>query len=509
MFKYFVVVVVFGLKFNLYAQEEVAILPIKFESLFYSKKESLAVSNSENGNLLVLVEDVDKTNYFLLDEKLMITGRIQGEKLNRKFKNFLGYSIEGNSYNIFFSNNSHKKFGRIQIDFSQKIAKEIFFEFDLGKDKYLTSVSNKNDFYIVTGKKNANDVHFHKYVEGDFSKKHISFDLFQYTNLSGFKNYAFKCLKEIQVIDSNSPNPIELTSKKTKLYQVKDTLMFTDDRDIEKTKVILVNTSNFDVEEKIFEKTRIKQEIDFEGEIHNNSHNSYYYNGVLYQVCLNSKKMNFKAKLFSSKAVLKELVLEKEDSITFKNGPIIQEGAPNPMFSDRVRKLEKTSKFLRKSHLGETGLSASLIDDKIQIQIGSYKEIKGGGAAMGMPGFGAIPIASFGAISLTFNPMAAAYGSHSSSKSTHISCVFDTDFNHIKGEPLETIFDKIEFFEDSLGENIKEESEKETKGNLGMVDNDLDIDIEVIQLKNIFFHNGNHYLGYLNVVDKDYHLIKF
>jgi len=54
-----------------------------------------------------------------------------------------------------------------------------------------------------------------------------------------------------------------------------------------------------------------------------------------------------------------------------------------------------------------------------------------------------IPIASFGSATVFFNPTYFAYNSYTSSKSTHIKGLFDTNFNHIKGELKQNVFDKI------------------------------------------------------------------
>jgi len=255
-------------------------------------------------------------------------------------------------------------------------------------------------------------------------------------------------------IDIKNPNAIETTAEKSKLYQLGDELIFSFDYSPVQTKFLRINTNDFSKKVEEFEKPVLSNTASESSSFQH--HNSFLYKGVLYQMKISSKKMKFTAKQFSSKRLLKEIVLNKEDSITFKNGPIIQEGAPNPMFSDRVREFEKTSKFLRKVAKGKTGISVFEYNDMLQIEIGSYKEFKGGGAPMMMPGgFGAIPLGAIGPISMSFNPTFAAYGSYSSSKSTHIKCVFDKKFEHVLGRPYDSIFDEIGDYEEDLKSELQ------------------------------------------------------
>ncbi|RMB59121.1 hypothetical protein EAX61_08650 [Dokdonia sinensis] len=69
---------------------------------------------------------------------------------------------------------------------------------------------------------------------------------------------------------------------------------------------------------------------------------------------------------------------------------------------------------------------------------------QGGGGGMMMPGFGGLPIATVGAVTMSFNPASFAYGSYGATGSTRIESMFDGDFNHIDGEVVDNIFDRID-----------------------------------------------------------------
>ena len=78
--------------------------------------------------------------------------------------------------------------------------------------------------------------------------------------------------------------------------------------------------------------------------------------------------MIFRVKNLNDKKNIKEITLKKEDSIIFKNGPIIQEKNVSS-FSSNKRKLEKTAKFLRKVSLSNAGITAIESNSKLQFKL--------------------------------------------------------------------------------------------------------------------------------------------
>ena len=151
-----------------------------------------------------------------------------------------------------------------------------------------------------------------------------------------------------------------------------------------------------------------------------------------------SDDMGFSVKTLDSGEELKNIIITKDDEITFSNTPIIQEGG---MYSS-YREMEKTSKFLRRLGKEDIGVAVSKHKGNYVVTMGSKKEISRGGAPMMMPGVG-FPMASAGAFAVTFNPTFFAYGSYSSTKATRIECLFDENLNHKEGEIPKNSFDRI------------------------------------------------------------------
>ena len=57
-------------------------------------------------------------------------------------------------------------------------------------------------------------------------------------------------------------------------------------------------------------------------------------------------------------------------------------------------------------------------------------------------GFG-MPMASFGGVSVFFNPVYFAYNSYVNTKSTYVNCLLDQNLNHLEGVFPKNEFDKI------------------------------------------------------------------
>lgn len=492
------------------AQEKVAELETNYKSLSYNQKESLTISNPKTGELVILIEDKKHTNLYLLDSDMNLKESLKTEKLASNFISFIGYHITNvGKYGIIFSDNTNKKFGVLSFSFDTKKVFQTELNFKFNKEKYVEGITHNNLFYLMTVNKKDDYVNFYSLTDDyNFEKHAVSFKDITYTTPDGFKKKAsnilltgggFSRISDLYKIDSNSPNSIETTSKKNKLYQVKDELVFTFDKEKKHTRLVRVKIPEFSVTTEIFD----KKKLTIDGYESSFNHNSFFYKNTLYQISINNKEMYFSAKDTYSKKLLKDIVLKKEDSITFKNGPIVQEGGSSIFAEGRVRKLEKTSKFLRKVSSGFTGISAYTVGDLTQITLGSYIVTQSGGGMM-MGGFGGVAGGSIGAISVAFNPTFGAYGGYSSSKSTYIDCLFDINFNHVPGDRKENVFDHIKKFED----NFKENNTSRAKESIN-IDDEIKVIYPKMKLKNVFYHNGNHYLSYLDTFDKKYHIVKF
>lgn len=215
--------------------------------------------------------------------------------------------------------------------------------------------------------------------------------------------------------------------------------------------------------------------------------------------------MKFIVRDLNTSEILKEYFVKKEDTITFKNSPIIQEGGAY----DNYREMEETSKFLRKISSSEVGISVYKLNDNYQITLGGEKQIQSGGAPMMMSMGGGSFVASTGvSVSLPgyFSPSTFAYGSYANTKSTYINCLFDAGFNHVDGDMTNNVFDNINNFKDSE-KGLNKEAKKLTSTNkprAGSISKTTSIKAEIIQK-----YNGHFLFGYFHSKKKTYYLRKF
>ncbi len=502
---------------SVFSQNEVLNLGVKYKSIFYNTKESLAISNTKTDELVIFIEDYEKTNAYLFNKNFQLISEIQTDGLQSSFKDFEGYQInKDGTYVIFFKNKSGKKYGALHLDFKSTKASIEVLKLKLKKEKYLKGITFKDKFYLMSvSNDNSSQVHFYSFKD-DFEILDKTTIPFSFANFfkDGIWEYAKDALSgpldDIVTIDHKVVNPIDITSRPNKLYIKDDKIVLTLDKEREKTKVFTISLETHEKTYSEFMQPKIKEFVFYNS-------NSYFFENKIFQINTSFKEMKFVVKDFYSKELLKEIVLKKDDEITFKNSPIIQEGQiglkKSVLFditlSDNsnisARELEKTSQFLRKASQGDIGISTFKQKNDYRITLGSKRIITLRNNFSPIGGLGDVTKTPVGLINSNFNPSFYAYGHYSFTKSTYIDCLFNEEFEHIEGDITENTFDKIKAFEDAFGRKDKEKRKSDFEYNKF---ESIDFSSEP-KLKNIFRHLGRIYFGYINTNDKNYHLVEF
>lgn len=150
---------------------------------------------------------------------------------------------------------------------------------------------------------------------------------------------------------------------------------------------------------------------------------------------------------------------------------------------NEIRYLDDTAQFLRKVNNGLPGIAITQINNNYQLTIGGTQVLGGGSGGMMMAGGGVVGGAAGGmVVSIYFNPTYSSYGSYNNTKSIYIESIFDAQFNHIQGYPLENVFDKVKAYQDSF---------------------------EKISAEEVFAHNDKLYFGYYNKKSEVYNIVEF
>ncbi len=485
---------------NSYSQEELTVFENTLKTSSSSLKDVIPIVNEKSGDISLFLMDATKVYGYLLNDEFEVINSLSSEDKSRKYKMLIGKSISNtNDYRIYLTNNNQNKFASINFSYGEKAS--TFEEFGLSskKEMLVQTVTYNNDFYLISILKNSSKLIFYKFNDnGKFDRTELDFSSNKFMNsynkesnifrliTSGSGSYGLKMVIDLKKIDENSPNSIEITSEKSKLYLRENSLVFTFDENQKYTQIITVNLDTYESEISAINKPNFKSdeiensENSIYNSVFNKKTNSFLMGNNLFLIGSTDDEFNFMVKNYSTKEIIKQYTVNVEDSITFKNTPIIQEGGA----FESYREMEKTRKFLRKITSGDIGVAVYKKGNKYQITLGGKKEIQRGGGGMMMPmgGFG-VPIASAGAVTVFFNPTYAAFNSYTSTKSTHIKGLFDINFEHLKGDIEKNVFDKIYEFE-----------ENENTANYG---------------ETIFRYNGYYILGNYLTKDKKYILRKF
>lgn len=441
------IVVGLGVLFTLnsYSQKELIVIDNKLKESASTIKDVIPIVNEKTGDISIFLMDAKKVYGYLLNNEFNLVKSLTSDDKNRKYKQLIGKSIsDTNDYRIYLTNKSRTKFASINFSYANNSSSFEEFELASKNELLIQTVTHNNQFFLISIIKKSSKLCVYKFDDkGKYVRVLIDFSSEKFLNSRGTETNLFRlCTKstgayglkksiDVKKIEENNPNSIEVTSELSKFYLKDNCILLTFDDNKSLTQIVEINLDTFENEV-----IRIKKPF-IDANVYNIKTNSFINGDNIYMIASTAYDFVFEIKNIRTKEVLKEYKVSANEDITFKNTPIIQKGG---IYAD-YREMEKTKKFLRKITNGDVGVAVYKIDNKYQITLGGKQEIKSG-MMMPMGGIG-IPIGSFGGVSVFFNPTYFAYNSYTSTKSTHIKGLFDIDFNHIRGELEQNVFDKI------------------------------------------------------------------
>ncbi len=401
-------------------------------------EDVVPVVDTKNNDLVILITDAKKVYAYRFNDKFKLTDQLSSETKRRKYKVLLGSSITDNQYKIFLANKSKTQFSAANFSFDEN--KNTIKEFLLPSGQtFIQAISLNNKFYVISGSKTYGNLYLN-HISTDNNLQFYPIDL---TNIK-FKNKRGKDViatdllfpfnsTPIKKFEKDTPNSIESVSEATKMYLIDEKLVITFDENKNLTQVLTIDLNSKQATKTTFNKplSNIKSG--------GKKTNSFIYDDKIAIVAATKNVLSMHVLDYLTGNFIKEYAVSQDEEILFKNSPIIQKGG----FYNGYRELEKTKKFLRKITTGKIGISVIKSKENYLFTLGGYVEQRPA-APMMMGGFGGVGgvIGSVNA-NLFFNPTMFAYNSFTNTKSTQIECLFDKDFNHIKGEIKENVFDKM------------------------------------------------------------------
>ena len=429
------------------AQESLVEFENSLKNSNSSIKDVIPIINDDTNDIAVFFADAKNVYGYLFNDTFELQKKLLSPEKRRKYKVLIGSSIllDG-SYRVFLTNKGHNRFSSMTLSFDKKEPQLHEFNLEDTNERFIQTITYKNKFYLLSAARRAPEDHAYNegiYIytfddEGKPKRNTIDIRSFVFLDKKGnaisIPSLVAPYANSIKKIENNVPNSIEVAASNRKMYTQDNKVILSFDNNKEFSQFLEINIETLEANKKSFEKP-------MKGIEKNRKKTNSYLNGdLLFMVAATKDNFTFQVHSFKTNSVIKKYNFSQEDTIHFKNTPIIQEGG----MYDNLRELESSKKFLRKITAQKIGVSAIKVLDMYHLTIGGYVEQKSGGM-MPMGGFG-IPMASFGNVNMFFNPTMFAYGSMSNTKSTRIECLFDEDFDHLGGDIPENAFDKIDSF---------------------------------------------------------------
>ncbi|MHC0444554.1 hypothetical protein ACWA1F_04050 [Flavobacterium sp. 3-218] len=424
----------------------------EFDLKLEKKRDFYQVTNKTKNEIVLFSNDKEKVSSIRFDSTFNIKDSISAVRPESTYEEILGYTQKDESYSIFWGSKDRKKIFAQSFDFATKQINIKFFDLELKKEKIVKELTINNVFYIITLVKNIGNLKFYVFdPSGELDTKTVDLSKFEFNNKEGnpvnlhtaltweSSNFFF------QNINNESPPSLALSTRKNKIYTYKnDEIIFTLDTGPHATDILRINLNDFTASLKAIKQQRtISHEYDgflFES-------NSFLIDDKLIQIKTNPEVLYLTISDLDGMRINTYKALRDEE-IPFKNTDVFQESGT---FSNK-KILEKPKQFIRKINNSTPGISCYKLDGLYYTVIGSSEDIaNGGGMGMGMAGgFSSAPIA-MSYSSYTIENLI----SYRDKNVVYTTCLFDSNFNHLKDEVKTSAFEKIRIFLEE-NENIKD-----------------------------------------------------
>ena len=407
-------------------------------------KDVTPIVNKNNGDLAYFIADAKNVYAYKLNSDFKLKNKLSSEEKRRKYKTIIGYSIsENGNYTAFLTNKNRTSFLKVTFSFNDKKTTSKEFKLNYSSEKFIQTASINNKFYLISTRSGIDGLFIYEFnSDGSMKKNNIDLSHLNFISKYGKKIKVGDFLtrtynqKDINKVDESVPNAIEVVANHKKMYIRDNNIIFTFDNNKSLTQVLSINLNTLKATSKTFTKPLSETKNS------RKNTNSFIYNDYIFVLASSKEELVLDINDYDSGKAQKKLSIFKDQPITFKNTPIIQEGG----FYNSRRELEKTKKFLRKINAGKIGVAVRKSNKNYQITLGGYTLQQSGGMMMGgMVGgmIGGIAVASIGNATVFFNPIQFSYNASVNTKSTRIECLFNTNFEHINGEIEENVFDKM------------------------------------------------------------------
>jgi hypothetical protein len=437
-----------------YGQDILFDKPLTLKRGFKDNREAYPVVNDSTGNVTMFLFDKTTIQAISFDKDYNVINEVEGPRPESSYDEILGCSISKGVYTIYFSTSNHKNFAATNFNFETKRVWLTMLKFPFKKDeRYIGSINYSGTFYFITAM-DPDIIKIHAMTDPKESKwRESSFPKQKFSSKSTGTLYDVLTEKDAISIDNEVPTPLDVATRKTKLYAYDDKIVLTLDQYEFRTAIIKFDSKTLEGTVSFINQSSI-----YCGEYGKPQHNSYIYDRHLYQIKVCGFQMIVNIIDLDKGEILNKLIVKKDEDFSITNSPVIQKGG----FYDDERELSRPSQFLRKVSASNAGMSAVRTPNGIELTIGGSKEVQGGA-----PGFGGgmtpgTTISTpYGSVTTApvYNPTFYGYNSYKGSISVYFKSLIDPEtYQHKTGEVKDNAFDKIQKFTKDIEKKITAET---------------------------------------------------
>jgi hypothetical protein len=342
-------------------------------SLKLTKKAQIKVSANINNDIYFSILDVSALHRFYLNTS---TGSLQTliQPINENSLPWEDHSVimysfseKGKTINVVHDDFSKRIYAEV-VDFNKKGIRAIT-HLALKKEMLIGAAVIGETFYLISHHKETNDLRFFiRTPDGTFFAR--DFDL-SYFNPPGEIKLPAETWSKCKVIENTSLEDPEVLAARIKIYITPESIRITADNYYHYTRIMEISLPDYHVKKEEHSQMRLNSKT-----LYTPLTSSALWRNCLAQAVAYPDTLKIRFIELTEKKVIKEFGTNKDDTISFKNSPIYQEGGGTIFSSTREIELKKTSQLLRKISGGELAMGVSDIQNsKVEMIIGSFKEV--------------------------------------------------------------------------------------------------------------------------------------
>lgn len=426
--------------------------------------EIFAAKEAKDQELVVFAADKKTLTALHYNSALFYKDSLVTQRPDAPYALMAGYSYNDNGTQVYWASEDYTKIKTLNFNFNTRAITSSTMEIALQDDFILSTFSENNSFYILSLPEKGDKLNLYILNNGVVKQKVLDFSGFSFFDANNKKTRFNTLMQEypLQKIEATAFNALPTAGSKIKLYVLDSSILLTLDHNPALTQLFTLDLQANTLTEKIFPQLLLK---------HPGKGNSFYFKQKLYQIKLNEEEIALATEDITTGDVLRSYIADSEDTITFKNSPLLVQAA-----NKRASELKNTKKFLSKAAMGSAALSVYQTPNDLMLVAGGVRNAMPAGDAILSAAITGVIIGGGGsgdAIGL-FDP--------ENVQTVYFEGLFDENFSHKPYTQGRLAVDQIGQF---IGNN------------------------PVVSLQSVINFNGYSLLGFYNAKTREYVLMKF